>query len=286
MHRVHKGAMADMGALAAPSRLAMLRDIWRGRAYLLLRAVTDAVLPHRCAQCSAIVAAPGFCAGCWTKLDFLAGPACARCDLPLPQAAGEGALCGGCMADPPPYERVHVPLAYGPGPRALVMRLKYGRRVALARQIAGMIVPMLAESDADPAPLLVPVPLHRWRIWQRGFNQSAEIARHLSHRTGWPLAVDVLVRSRSTRLLRGLGRKARAKEVRGAFAVPDTARPELAGRTVFLVDDVFTTGATTAACARTLLRAGAARVEIVAFARVVDGRETTDVDSFMTAPDI
>lgn len=276
-----------MGALAAPNRLAALRDALPGALHRLVRGVTDAVLPHRCAQCSAIVSAPGYCPDCWGKLDFLAGPACARCDLPLPQAVGEGALCGGCMADPPPFARVRVPLAYGPGPRALVMRLKYGRRVGLARQIATMIAPVLI--DAAPAssePLFVPVPLHRWRIWQRGFNQSAEIARHLSRQTGWPLAVDALVRVRRTRLLRGLGRIARAKEVRGAFAVPDAARPLLAGRTVLLVDDVFTTGATAGACARALLRAGAARVEVVAFARVVDGREMTDVDSFMTATDI
>lgn len=279
--------MADMGALAAPNRLAALGDAMSGALHRLARGVTDAILPHRCAQCSAIVAAPGYCPDCWGQLDFLAGPACARCDLPLPQAAGEGALCGGCMADPPPYERVRVPLAYGPGPRALVMRLKYGRRVSLARQIASMIAPVLIEAaPAASEPLLVPVPLHRWRIWQRGFNQSAEIARHLSRQTGWPLAVDALARVRRTRLLRGLGRTARAKEVRGAFAVPDAAKPLLAGRTVLLVDDVFTTGATTGACAKALLRAGATRVEVVAFARVVDGRETTDVDTFLTATDI
>lgn len=284
--------MPDIGAPAARSgsALALAASIGDGlgdRLWRLARAVTDAVLPHRCAQCSAIVAAPGFCHDCWTRLDFLAGPACARCDLPLPQAVGEGALCGGCMAEPPPYVRVRVPLAYGPGPRALVMRLKYGRRVGLAGPIAAMIAPVLIDAASGGAePLLVPVPLHRWRIWQRGFNQSAEIARQLSRRIGWPLATDVLVRTRPTRLLRGLGRKARAKEVRGAFAVPQAMRGHIADRTILLVDDVFTTGATAGACARALLRAGAQRVEVVAFARVVHGRETGDVDSFVTATDI
>lgn len=279
--------MADIGAFAAPTRTAELRERLAGGISWLARGIIDAVLPHRCAQCTAIVAAPGFCPDCWRKLHFLAGPACARCDVPLPQIAGEGALCGGCIADPPPYARVRVPLAYGPGPRALVMRLKYGRRIRLARQIATMIAPVLIDAAPhDVEPLFVPVPLHRWRIWQRGFNQSVEIARYLSHQTGWPLAVDMLVRARRTRLLRGLGRMARAKEVRGAFAVPDGARALVAGRTIFLVDDVFTTGATARACAKALLRAGADRVEVVAFARVVDGLETTDVDSFMTASDI
>jgi ComF family protein len=279
--------MPRIGATADPTRLARARDGMGDGLARAFRFVTDTVLPHRCAHCSAIVAAPGFCLACWEQLDFLAGPACARCDLPLPQAVGEDALCGGCLADPPPFARVRVPLAYGPGPRALVMRLKYGRRVGLARQIATMIAPLLADARlADAAPLLVPVPLHRWRIWQRGFNQSAEIARQLSHRTGWPIAVDVLVRTRRTRLLRGLGRRARAREVQGAFAVPDAARAQIAGRSILLVDDVFTTGATTAACTRALLRAGAARVEVVAFARVVDGRDASDVDSLVTGSDI
>ncbi|MFM6854502.1 MAG: ComF family protein, partial [Sphingopyxis sp.] len=123
---------------------------------------------------------------------------------------------------------------------------------------------------AGAPPLIIPVPLHRWRLWSRGFNQSVEVGRHLSRDTGLPMRVDVLVRARNTPRLRGLGRVARARVVRGAFAVPPAARPIIAGRTIYLLDDVFTSGATAGACARTLLRAGAARVEVWAFARVVD----------------
>ena len=131
----------------------------------------------------------------------------------------------------------------------------------------------IADPPLPPLPLLppvlVPVPLHRWRLWSRGFNQSAEVARHLGRLTGIAIVVDALVRHRQTPVLRGMGRAARARAVRGVFAVPGNRRAAIAGRTIFLVDDVFTTGSTTAACARTLLRAGAARVEVVAFARVV-----------------
>lgn len=243
-------------------------------------ALVDAVLPPRCAACRAVTASDaGFCPDCWTQLDFLVGPACARCDLPFDQAQGEGALCGACMADPPPYQRVHVPLAYGDVSRSIVMRLKYGQRTGfarlMARLMAGTLPSPLAESDDATPPLIVPVPLHRWRIWVRGFNQSAEISRHLGRLTGAPVLVDALHRHRRTPPLRGLGRAARARTVRGAFAVPPQHRAALAGRHIFLVDDVFTTGATAAACTRALLRAGARSVAVVAFARVVDRPDAT-----------
>lgn len=251
----------------------------------------DFMLPHRCAGCGEIVESDGgFCASCWTGLTFIAGPACARCDLPLPSAQGEGALCGGCMADPPPYSRVHVPLAYGDATRKLVMRFKYGRRTGTARLMAGLMTGTLSsvrETEDGLRPLLVPVPLHRWRIWSRGFNQSAELAKVIARRTGHELAVDALIRTRATASMRGLGRQARARSVRGAFAVRPEAKPLLAGRTVLLVDDVFTTGATVAACSRALLRGGAERVEVVAFARALDSTDSgTAIDSPLPAVDI
>lgn len=244
-------------------------------------AVVNAVLPPRCAACRVVTASDaGFCPDCWARLDFLIGPACARCDLPFELPQGQGALCGRCMADPPPYCRVHVPLAYGEVSRSIVMRLKYGRRTGfaplMARLIAGTIQRNTDGSELDP-PLIVPVPLHRWRVWSRGFNQSAEVGRHLSRLTGWPLLVDAIERHRRTPPLRGLGRTAREKTVTGAFKARPDARPLLSGRRVLLVDDVFTTGATAAACAKLLLRAGAGSVEVAAFARVVD-RESAASD--------
>lgn len=242
-----------------------LRHAWRALARLV-----DFVLPHRCAGCAQIVgAAGGFCPECWARLHFIAGPACARCDLPL-EVAAPGAWCGGCIAATPPYSRVHVPLAYGQMTRGLVLRLKYGRRTGSARLMGGLMAGAVPPFEPDRAPLLVPVPLHRWRLWSRGFNQSVELARAIARRRGIDLAVDALRRTRATVPLRGLGKSARARAVRGAFTVPQGARGRIAGRTILLVDDVFTTGATVAAASRALLRAGAARVEVVAFARVLD----------------
>ena len=244
-------------------------------------ALVDLLLPPRCPGCGMIVAGQDrFCSDCWSQLDFIVPPACACCDLPLPNAVGPDALCGACMANPPPFARAYAPLAYGEKARSVVMRLKYGRRIGAARLMADLMAMRLGDRDpVDEPPLLVPVPLHRWRIWSRGFNQSALIARHLADRFGWSLDVDALARTRQTSSMRGLGKQARAKQVRGAFRVEPDARDRIAGRTIMLVDDVFTSGATASACARALRRGGAARVEVIAFARVLDGRGSADVVS-------
>jgi ComF family protein len=155
-------------------------------------------------------------------------------------------------------------VAYGELARDLAIRLKYGRKVAVARTMARYMAP-LVNTDGDC--LLVPVPLHRTRLWNRGFNQSALVARELSRRlgiSGDPLA---LKRIRRTPPLKGMSRLQRRKTVAGAFQVRDSAA--LAGKTVILVDDVLTTGSTAEACARALTRAGAAKVELVSWARVV-----------------
>jgi ComF family protein len=245
-------------------------------------ALLDLALPHQCPACGERVASAGFCAPCWMALPFLSGPACARCDIPLEAGEGDGAWCGACLQSPPPYVRVHTPLAYDAVTRGIVLRLKYARRPATARLMARMMLPVVPREDGDA--LLLPVPLHRWRLWRRGFNQSVELARHLSAATGLRLLPDTLRRTRATPPLRGLGRRARDQAVRAAFAVDPARRSLIAGRVVLLVDDVFTSGATAAACTRALLRAGAARVEVVAFARVLD--DAGKIDTGLPPPDI
>jgi ComF family protein len=230
-----------------------------------LRAIVDFALPPRCPACGAIVRDDGsFCEACWSKLDFLAGPACAACTLPFDEDRGPEALCAECMAAPPAHDGVRAVVAYCETARALVLKLKHGRRIGMARVIGGHLA-----RHAEPGALLVPVPLHRWRIWRRGFNQSALVASEVAKRTGLAVHPDLIQRHRATPMLGGLGRDARARTLRGAFAVPSERRGVLKGRTVLLVDDVYTSGATANACARVLKRAGAERVIVLCWARVL-----------------
>lgn len=231
-----------------------------------LRLIADAALPPRCPACSAITHADHrFCADCWGELRFLGSPACAACRAPFAFDRGADARCAACIDTPPRHRGIHAAVGYGPVARAVVLRLKYGRRIGHADTVAQLMARSLP-ADAD---LLVPVPLHRWRLWSRGFNQAALIADALARSSGIPADPNVLVRSRATGSMRGAGRRARAKAVRGAFAVADAAA--VAGKSIVLVDDVHASGATADACTRALLKAGAAGVSVLVWARVLDG---------------
>ena len=237
-------------------------------AHAALRQLLDFALPPRCPGCGAIVGElHRFCLDCWRSLAFLGEPCCERCGLPFEYGGEAEAECGRCLADPPPFDRLRAAVAYGEISRRVALRLKYSGRPGLAGTLAHFMLRHMPDGGGEA--LIVPVPLHRWRIWRRGYNQAALIASSLSRRSGLPAALDLLRRTRATPPLRGLGRRERALAVRGAFKVPPEARPFLAGRRVILVDDVYTSGATASACARALKRAGAASVEILCWARVV-----------------
>src|SRR5438270_10694231 len=223
----------------------------------------DFALPPRCAGCGTIVDdVHSFCPHCWKQVEFLGDGGCSVCGIPL--QATEQTICAACLAKPPRIARTRAAVAYGDVSRGLAIRLKYGRKVAIARTMARYMAPLVATGDDR---LLVPVPLHRTRLWGRGFNQSALVARELSRRLG--IATDPLAlrRIRRTPPLKGMSPLQRRKTVAGAFRVRNNRA--VAGKIVILVDDVLTTGSTAEACARTLKRAGAASVELVSFARVV-----------------
>lgn len=229
-----------------------------------LELVARWALPPRCAGCGVLVGEDHrFCAGCWGGLRFLGPPWCAGCNLPFDYDRGPDARCGACLAKPPRHAGVRAAVAYDEVSRQLALRLKYGRRIGLAETMARHMA-RLVPGEVD---LLVPVPLHHWRLWSRGFNQSVAIGAALGRITRVPLDRAALVRTRATPSLKGRGHDARARAVRGAFAVP--ARARVAGRRIALVDDVYTSGATADAATVALLRAGAASVTILCWARVL-----------------
>jgi ComF family protein len=231
------------------------------------KAVLDLLFPPLCIGCRAAVADAGFCATCWSKLSFLDGPACACCGLPFPVALEGENLCAVCLARPPAFDQARAILAYDEHSRGAILALKHADRLELvpgfARWLARTGETLIAQSD-----VIVPVPLHRARLWQRRYNQSAELARKLAR--GWEREFDpfALVRSRATPSQGAMtSAKARRRNVLSAFKVPDPGRVK--GKTVLLLDDVLTTGATAEACARALKRASAAKVNVLALARVV-----------------
>ncbi len=204
-----------------------------------------------------------FCPACWGQLEWLGNGGCQICGLPL--AGTEADQCARCLADPPNIDRMRAAVAYGDLPRSIALRFKYGRKVALARTMARYMAP-LGNAALDGA-LVVPVPLHRWRLWSRGFNQSGLVARELARSWGSPWDCRLLRRTRRTQPLKGMNHRQRQKAVAGAFAVVDPER--VRGRNILLVDDVMTSGSTAEACAKALRKAGAQRIELICWARVV-----------------
>jgi ComF family protein len=266
-HPVHVPRRDRVGDVRAATRLAVARVATAASA--LVAATVDLLLPPGCPGCRRPMGDDrGLCVDCWSTLRPIEEPWCERLGIPFPYDLGPGTLSAAAIADPPAFDRARSAVAYDGIAPDLVHAFKYADRTDLAGLIAAQMLragrDLLVECDA-----IVPVPMHRVRLFRRRFNQAALLAREIARRSGRPYRPLLLLRPRHTRQQVGLTREGRAENMRGAFAVPEPARREVRGRSILLVDDVLTTGATLEAAARVLKRAGAARVDVLTFARVV-----------------
>jgi ComF family protein len=262
--------MATLTTTALSARIRRTGEVL----HALGRAVLDLALPPLCPACREPVDGRGLCAACWSKLSFITRPYCERLGIPFAYDPGPGILSMEAIADPPAYSRARAAVRFDEISRALVHALKYGDRLDLAPMMGRWISraggELLTEADA-----LVPVPLHWRRLWARRFNQSAMLAAAISAESKVPVAANALKRVRATAQQVGLTRSERAANIQGAFRVPAESKPLVAGRRLVLVDDVLTSGATVDGCARALLRAGAANVDVLIFARVAEPVRTS-----------
>lgn len=229
------------------------------------------ILPSRCAVTGDIVAEQGMLSPAgWQSLTFIAPPFCRTCGVPFaftdPTLNGTDMLCPDCTETPPPFAAARAALVYDSSSRDLILRFKHADQTQLAVTFA----PMLARCGGDilkDADMIVPVPLHRWRLLRRRYNQSALLAAALGRECGVRCVPDALHRLRATPPQGHKRAKDRAANVRKAF----TLNPglDISGKKVVLVDDVYTTGATARECTRALNDAGAAGVYVLSVARVV-----------------
>ena len=234
------------------------------------RTALDLLYPPTCIACHAATGVPDtLCARCWSGLRFIERPFCERLGTPFAVDLGAPLLSPAAIADPPVFRRARAVAHYDEAARVLVQRLKYGDRLDLAQALGRMMATLAGAELIAEAELVVPVPLHRWRLWRRRFNQAMALAQVIAAGRGLPCDPSLLLRVRPTRPQVGLSRAQRQENLQGAFRVPAEARPRLHGKRVLLVDDVMTTGSTANAASRALLRGGAESVDVLAFARVV-----------------
>ncbi len=235
--------------------------------------VVDAVLPRRCPVCSHVVHIhDGFCAKCWTTLAFIGQPCCDSCGEPFELPALADQQCGVCMAMPPPWQLARSVWRYDDASRPVITALKYADRTELARLAAPSLIRAGQVMLKDEKAILVPVPLHRWRFFKRTYNQAALLVTAITAQSGHKTVLDGLLRTRRTPPQQGLTRLERQRNVAKAFKINPRHQAVLCGKTIILVDDVLTTGATLGACTTALLNGGAARVHVLTLARVVGQR--------------
>ena len=234
------------------------------------RALLDLILPARALDDGSPTQSPGLSTQSWSRIAFIEAPVCDGCGLPFEHDLGEGVRCPACLARPRMFSRARAACVYDDASRDLILQLKHADRTELAGLLSAWIsrasADLIAEADA-----IAPVPLHRWRLLRRRYNQAAELARPLARQWRKAYLPDALTRRKGDSQA-GKSASGRRRAVAGAFVVPSRRRKQVEGRRILLIDDVMTTGATAEACARALLRAGARAVDLAVIARVREAR--------------
>lgn len=234
--------------------------------------IIDFILPPRCIVTGDIVETQGMLsAPAWKALNFIAPPYCVRCGLPfdfIEEYSAKTDVCAGCMKAPPLYNQARSALIYDDASRDIILGFKHGDQT----QSVPCFVPWFTQAGVDfldKADYLMPVPLHRWRLLRRRFNQSGLMVKYLSKNTKIPFILNGLERVRATPTQGHLQANERQKNVKNAFIVPPNIIPKIKNKRIVLIDDVYTTGSTVHECTKALLKNGVGTVDVLTLARVV-----------------
>lgn len=228
----------------------------------------DILLPPLCLACDGAVTRQGaLCPACWSGIHFIASPFCSSCGVPFDTPVGDGEICAACLMQPPLFQSARAAMLYNDASKGIILGFKHGDRTHMAHTLAGWMHRAGQEFWAG-TDLIIPVPLHRWRLLRRRYNQASMLALSVGNATKIPVAVDGLLRIKPTAKQGHLNRKERQANVKNAFAINPESLALIKGKSVMLIDDVLTTGATLDECSRVLLEAGAKTVRVLTLARV------------------
>lgn len=231
-------------------------------------AALQMVFPPRCLACGTAVASDfGLCGTCWRETGFISGLACTQCGTPLPGEEAGAVLCDECLAIERPWGLGRAAFLYDGAGRRMVLAFKHGDRLDLARPMGDWLARAAAPVIEDGM-IVAPIPLHRLRLIKRRYNQSALLSREVARIAGLAHIPDLFHRTRATPSQEGRDRAARFENLEAAITVTPRRADRIAGRALLIVDDVMTSGATFAAATEAALAAGAARVNVLALARV------------------
>jgi ComF family protein len=235
----------------------------------ILTGIADVIFPPRCITCAMILEEHGplpFCPQCTAGIRFIRSPLCPRCGMPYPHLEGEDHLCGECLVAERPFAVARAVGLYEDTLLTAIHLFKYRGRIGIGKVLGNIMADFAGGIwDMKAFSVIMPVPLHKKRLRERGFNQAVILARRIAKRFALPLDFLALRREVFTEPQVGLGHEERSINVRGAFTVREPERA--AGKRILLVDDVYTTGSTLAECARTLLNAEADSVAVLTLAR-------------------